>query len=448
MRIVHVVHGFPPESLGGTETYTAQIAAALRQRGHEVSVFTRVADARRTEYAIDTVVRDNITVTRVNNPFRSLNTFTDSYCNLEIARQFGRFLDQTSPDLVHVQHLMYLSTSCIKEAVRRRIPVVMTLHDYWLICQRGRFLKPDLSVCDGQTDDGCARCFAHLFAGKLSSVYQRVKPDPGRHLWLRDLLRRFHARYVALCPPSASARQQINARMAHVRDLCRHVSLFLAPSQFLREQFLSFGVPAEKIVFAECGLPPLETTNGRVREPHDLVRLGYIGVVDPVKGIHLLVDAVASMENVELWIYGGEADYAQYPDRKRFLDQLQHSPHIHMMGRYAHGDLGRILAEVDVVVVPSIWYENAPLVIREAFLAKKPVVTAAFGGMQEWVQNEVNGLLFRPHDVVELRRTLERFVSDPALVGKLSRTFPPVQSIAADALALEERYLTLVRDAR
>jgi glycosyltransferase involved in cell wall biosynthesis len=235
--------------------------------------------------------------------------------------------------------------------------------------------------------------------------------------------------------------------MAHVRDLCRQVSLFLAPSQFLREQFLSFGVPAEKIVFSECGLPPLETTNGRVRTSQAPLIFGYIGVVDPVKGIHHLVDAVAPLRTAELRIYGGEADYAQYPDRKRFLDQLQHSPHIRVMGRYAHRDLGKILAEVDVVVVPSIWYENAPLVIREAFLAKKPVVTAAFGGMQEWVQNEVNGLLFRPHDVADLRRTLERFMTDPALVEKLSRAFPLVQSIAADALALEERYLALARDA-
>ena len=142
--------------------------------------------------------------------------------------------------------------------------------------------------------------------------------------------------------------------------------------------------------------------------------------------------------------YGGETDYASYPDRGQFLAQLHRSPHIRMMGRYEHHEVGRILGEVDVVVVPSIWYENAPLVIREAFLAKKPAVTAAFGGMPEWIQDGVNGLLFRPRDVRDLRRTLERFITDPSLVGKLSQHFPPVQSIAADAEAIEGYYRKLV----
>jgi glycosyltransferase involved in cell wall biosynthesis len=100
---------------------------------------------------------------------------------------------------------------------------------------------------------------------------------------------------------------------------------------------------------------------------------------------------------------------------------------------------------VDVVVSPSIWYENAPLVIREAFLAGKPVVTAAFGGMQEWVRDGINGLLFRPRDVLDLTRTLERFIVDPDFVRRLSNNFPAVQSISADACALEERYGELIR---
>lgn len=501
MRIAQVVHGFPPDSLGGTETYAAQISSALQERGHEVSVFTRSNDTRRDEFSVETVTRDNLLITQVNNTFRYLSDFTQSYDNPRITQQFSAFLDRISPDVVHVHHLMYLSTGCVQEAIRRNIPVVMTLHDYWLICQRGRFLKPDLSVCSGQTDDGCARCFAHLLAGKLTPMYQRFKPAPGTHLWLRDLLRWAHAKYVAVRPAPPQAQAQINQRMQHIRELCRQVSLFLAPSRFLREQFLAFGVPPEKIIFSECGLPALSTSdNGgqpvmpaqpvpspywgaRVQTantkggedsiadflnphpsplpkgegifagmtempqkdtPNRPLVFGYIGVVDPVKGIHHLVEAFEPLTTAELRIYGGETDYAPYPDRAQFLAQLRRSPHIRMIGRYAHDELGRILGEVDVVVVPSIWYENAPLVIREAFLAKKPVVTAAFGGMPEWIQEGVNGLLFRPRDVADLRRTLERFISAPSLVEKLSHQFPRVQSIEADAEVLEGYYRQLI----
>jgi len=120
---------------------------------------------------------------------------------------------------------------------------------------------------------------------------------------------------------------------------------------------------------------------------------GYIGVVDPVKGIYHPVEAFEPLTTAELCIYGGETDYAPYPDRTQFLAQLHRSPHIRMMGRYEYRDDGRILGEVDIVVVPSIWYENALLVIREAFLAKKPVVTAQQAPGSEGVLAAFNGLL-------------------------------------------------------
>jgi len=485
MRIVQVVHGFPPENLGGTETYAAQLSYELLQCGHDVHVFSRNNNPACAESALDTVDRDGLRITRANNTFRRLATFAQSYDNPHITQHFGAFLDRISPDIVHVHHLMYLSTGCVLEATRRGIPVVMTLHDYWLICQRGRFLKPDLSLCPGQTDDGCARCFAHLLAGKLTPVYQRFKPAPGTHLGVRDFLRWLHAKYAATRPASAHAREQINQRMQHIHELCQQVSLFLAPSRFLREQFIAFGIPPEKIVFSECGLPPLRQTETEIETETEIARrdreadkkeqgglclpslshsasvsvstemmksasshrrviFGYIGVVDPVKGIHHLVEAFEPLTNAELHIYGGETDYAPYPDRGKFLAQLRRSPHIRMMGRYEHRDVGRILSEVDVVVVPSIWYENAPLVIREAFLAKKPVVTAAFGGMPEWIQDGVNGVLFRPRDVADLRRTLARFIADPSLVTQLSGHFPAVQSIAADAAVIEGYYRSLL----
>jgi glycosyltransferase involved in cell wall biosynthesis len=445
MRIAQVVHGLPPDYLGGTETYVAHLARALALRGHEVSVFSRVADPARAEYTVDTLEREGFAVTRLNNTFTRLPDFSHSYLNPEIARRFGDFLDTHRPQVVHFHHLMYLSASCITEAVQRDIPVVMTLHDYWLICQRGRFLKPDLSVCEGQTDAGCAQCFAHLLNRGLAPIYQRFKPALGKRSWMRDLLRRLHGTYVAVRSPSMQAAQRIRQRMEHVRAICQQISLFLAPSRFLREQFLAFGIPPEKIVFAECGLPEQPNLpNGRRMNPQRLI-FGYIGVVDPVKGIHLLVEAFAPLRNAELRIYGGEADYAPYPDRKQFLTHLQQSPHIRMMGRYENQEVGRILRGVDVVVAPSIWYENAPLVIREAFLAGKPVVTAAFGGMQEWVRDGVNGLLFQPRDALDLRKVLERFINDPDLVHRLSKHFPAVQSIAADAQAVEERYEVLLK---
>ena len=163
-----------------------------------------------------------------------------------------------------------------------------------------------------------------------------------------------------------------------------------------------------------------------------------------MKGVHLLVEAFQALPQAELRIYGGEAAYAPYPDEKRFRSQLANSARIRCMGRYEQHELGRILAEVDVVVVPSIWYENAPLVIREAFLAHTPVITADFGGMREWVADGVNGLLFEPRNIDDLRQKMMRFITEPDLVARLSRAFPAVRSIRADAALLEQHYRRLL----
>ena len=451
MRIVQVVNGLPPEYLGGTETYAAALAQELARQGHSVSVFARRENARLPEYELETTAVADVELSRINHTQRQSTTFTDSYQNETIAARFGAVLDRFKPDIVHFQHLVYLSTTCVREAVRRQIPVVMTLHDYWLICQRGRFLKPDLSVCPGQSDTGCAQCFRHLLDTKMSVLYRWLKPLLGRQPRLREQVRRWYGKHARSQAVSPAAQQQIQTRMAHIRTLCESVALFLAPSRFLREQFVAFGLPPEKILFHECGLQ----TDALRPAPKALVPqknsgqrplvFGYIGVVDPVKGVHLLVEACQNLP-AELRIYGGEAAYAPYPDEKRFRSQLANSPHIRCMGRYEQHELGRILAEVDVVIVPSIWYENAPLVIREAFLAQTPVITADFGGMREWVTDGVNGLLFQPRNVDDLRQKMNRFLTEPDLVARLSLAFPAVRSIAADAALLERHYRRLLQD--
>ena len=445
MRIVQLVNGLPPEALGGTETYAAALAKELARQGHAVSVFSRCARPQQPEYALETTLVEQVEITRVNNTLRENRTFADTYRNDTIAAHFGALLDRFAPDIVHVQHLMYLSTTCIDEAVRRAIPVVMTLHDYWLICQRGRFLKPDLSVCPGQTDTGCAQCFSHVLNPGLSRLHGLLKPLLGQNSWLRARLRRLNAARSATRAVSPAAQDQVRARMAHVRELCKSVALFLAPSRFLRQQFVAFGIPEEQIVFHECGL---QTTHLRAAEktaPKGRLSFGYIGVVDPVKGVDLLVEAFQSLPQADLRIYGGEAAYAPYPNERCFRSQLTNSPHIRYMGRYDNQELGRILADIDVVVVPSIWYENAPLVIREAFLARTPVITADFGGMREWVRDGVDGLLFQARDVADLRRQIARCITEPDLVARLSQAFPAVRSIAEDAALLAQHYRRLVQ---
>jgi len=90
--------------------------------------------------------------------------------------------------------------------------------------------------------------------------------------------------------------------------------------------------------------------------------------------------------------------------------------------------------------VPSIWYENAPLTIQEAFLAKIPVIATNLGGMREFVQDGVNGLLFRPRDAADLREKIRQIIDHPALVEQLGKRAPTVKTITEDAVTMAERY--------
>ena len=105
-----------------------------------------------------------------------------------------------------------------------------------------------------------------------------------------------------------------------------------------------------------------------------------------------------------------------------------------------HDDVARALSNLDVLVVPSIWPENSPLVIREAFLAGVPVVASRIGGIPETVTDGVNGLLFNPGDAADLRRTLQRLVSSPALLETLRQGIPTVRTLEDDVTAMREAY--------
>lgn len=170
MRILQVIHGYPPRYNAGSEVYTQTLAHGLAAC-HEVHVFTR----EENPFAQDHALRrerdaddERVALHLVNNP-RSRDRYRDG----GVDQRFAQVLDEVRPDIVHVGHLNHLSTSLLVEAAARALPLVFTLHDYWLMCPRGQFMQTfpedpsDLwAACDGQEDEKCARrCYARSFSG-------------------------------------------------------------------------------------------------------------------------------------------------------------------------------------------------------------------------------------------------------------------------------------------
>ncbi|MDP8245912.1 MAG: glycosyltransferase [Candidatus Hinthialibacter antarcticus] len=160
MKIVFVNHTFPPHSMAGSELCVLRLAQDLQRRGHETVVFYRIADETLDELALVEGEFEGVSTCAINHTYRFARKFQDIYLNPILAARFAHWLRQQNADVVHFHHLTNLSLSLVQEAKAVGLPVVLTLHDYWLLCQRGQLLRRDLSLCDGPGDAKCRACLS------------------------------------------------------------------------------------------------------------------------------------------------------------------------------------------------------------------------------------------------------------------------------------------------
>jgi glycosyltransferase involved in cell wall biosynthesis len=233
--------------------------------------------------------------------------------------------------------------------------------------------------------------------------------------------------------PGLTSEQDSADRLRHMREIATRVSHFLAPSQTLRSHFLAFGIESHRITYQEQGINQsgLATVS---RTSSTQLRIAFMGSFLASKAPHLLLEAfaglppgAASLRMLGAYTpYHGDDQYRHVLERALARASVEHGP-------VAHEEIPRVLAATDVLVVPSVWIENAPFVIREAFAAGVPVVASNIGGMAEMVTDGVNGLLFEAGDSQDLRRCLRRLIDEPDLLPQLRSGLPRMKTIEEDA---------------
>jgi len=409
MRVLVVAHTFPPASETGSEIYARDLAVAVRRRsGAEVLVLAREADADRKDYSTRTESGHGLTIVWINNTFRSVRGFEDSYKNPRLGAAAAQVIDDFAPDVAHIHHLTCLSTAIPAALAARAIPIVLTLHDYWLMCHRGQLLDRNYRLCDGPGGAGCGACLGpEARAGAVTSA-------------AGGLARGIARRVAPLVPLGRVAPEQERQRTIHMREVCAHVSRFVAPSRAMRDRFIAFGVAADRITLSPYGFDraPFQRMP---RNPSDRLRLGFLGSVMASKAPHILLDAASrlSLGSVSVDLFGAYAPYHGDDSYRTRMDSLLAAADARAHGAIPHAQVPAALAAIDVLVVPSIWPENSPLVIREAFLAGVPVVASRIGGIVEAVQEGRNGLLFEPGDAGDLARVLTRLRTERGLLDSL-----------------------------
>lgn len=446
LRILHAIHDFLPRHRAGSEVYAANLCRELA-KDHQVWVLAAEYDPTRRHGSLAWRVHEGLAVIELVNNWR-FRSFEDTYQSPELGRALEHVLRAVGPDVVHVHNLLNLSFDLPKLAKGSGVPVVATLHDYTLVCPSGgqRVHQSAAHLCRQIEPDRCARCFtespffAQMALGRLHPRLAGPLTRVARVLgaWAPSVVPR-----PRRLDPGARARvtrAAIQARLDAARRVFDDVDLFVSPSASLASEFVALGLSPAKLRVRDYGFPPVRPVASRATAGR--LRIGYVGTIVWHKGVHLLVDAVRPLprDSYEVRIHG---DLRVAPDYVADLQRRAAGLPVHFLGPF-RGDLASIYGDLDLLVVPSLWLENSPLVIHEAFMAGLPVVASNLGGIPDLVTHARNGLLFDPASVSSLTSILSSLITQPSLVEQLARGISPVTPIDEDAHHWNLTYRALV----
>jgi glycosyltransferase involved in cell wall biosynthesis len=392
-RILFICHGHPELVPGGTELFAHDLFRTIRDKGEAETMFlgcvSRLHRPSRTEIGFHAVGRSRDELLLWVGGFdRFMLGHTET---APVAKSLTELLTSFRPDVVHFHHfaLIGLEALALTRRVLPRARIVATLHDYHPICANdGLMVTSAGALCERASPDACHACL----------------PEMAQH--------------------------RFAARALHMRNMLQLVDRFVAPSRFLKDRFAAWGLAAERIEVIPNGLPDMARAVTPERARHTF---GLFGNVAPHKGSLVALNAIArvarDVPDVSLRLHGGMT----FPDetfRRDFETALREAGDAAThCGSYRRDELPKLMAEVDWVVVPSTWWENAPLVILEAFRHKRPVICSGIGGMAELVGDGINGLHVRPGDVGALARVMRRAAQDDGLWQRLTASIPEVPSI-------------------
>ncbi len=387
MKILMICHDHPEVTDGGTEHAARDLCAALEAMEGVTCRFLGVSTS---------LGHPDVPPGTLHAQGRDLLLRTGGYDIFSMRRRDGvawaasieRLLDAAAPDVVHLHGLDRIGADIIP-LLRRLRPaarLVLTLHDFQIICpNEGLLLRRDGSLCRRPEPDACRRCFPDIAAGR-------------------------HA-----------------LRKARLLALLGGIDTFVAPSRDLRQRFVEWGLAAERIVVAPNAVPAMEAGAASVSRLRPN-RFAYFGNIADHKGVGVLLSAAGRLarrgSDLQVTLHG-RLNHPAPATRAAFADALAAAePVAQFVGPYDRAELPDLMAGIDWVVLPSLWYENAPLVVSEARRARRPVISTGLGGLRELVRDGVDGLIVPRGDAATLAQRMEEVAGDRVLWSRLAANAP------------------------
>ena len=455
MKILLTIHQFYPDSSSGTETLTLDTARELKRRGHEVTVFTgfHTKQSLRDSERFDSYEYRGIHVDRFYHhrvPMGGQENIAEAeHNNTFFGGHFRSYLKQLKPDVVHFFHMHRMSASMIDVCFEAGIPTVMTPTDFWLVCPTFQLLLPDNSLCGGPDASGvnCLRHIVSLSQSRAVNSAFSLLPD-----WIVTSMIRKVDKSTSAPRGLLSHVQALSRRPEFLKDRFRKLDRVLVPSRMLARILKENGFTSNNIIFSQYGIDLSHAYQEKTSaEGQGRLQIGFIGSLLKHKGAHVLVRAIRLLQDsepVELRIYGNAEECPTYV--KELKEIVGGDGRITFCGTFPNGQIGAILASFDVLVVPSIWHENTPLVIYSAQAAGCPVIASNLGGMAELVRHNDNGLLFEPGSSHELAECIRLLARNRERVRQLSTETKPksISQYVSELLQTYKEILEQRRDAR
>lgn len=364
---------------GGADTAFFNTAELLEKKGHDVIYFCMDHPLNKTTRFSSYFV-SNIDFQRPMSFWKSIKATLRLFWSFEANHKLGKLIEREKPNLAHIHNIFYeLSPSIIRTIKKFNIPIVMSLHDYGLVCPLRLMFRKN-SICEECKNGGFLaiiknRCIRNSFSASLI-VYLSF---------------------------------QFHNKMLKTFDL---VDIFIAPSRFLKSIFEKMGF-TKKIAYLQNFI---EVEKYYPHFSHKNKNIAFVGRLQEIKGIEVLVEAVKGLE-VNLKIIGR----GPFEDALKQKVRKEHISNIEFLGYLSLDEMNRVMKDIMFTVVPSIWYEVLGFVIIESFAWGKPVIASRIGGISELVIDNENGLLFMPGDVEDLRKKINHLLNHPERVMEMGR---------------------------
>ncbi|MET1412237.1 glycosyltransferase family 4 protein [Roseibium sp. HPY-6] len=376
LRVLVISHGHPELSLGGAEVASYNLHAGLKTVSGSQSFFVaRVGDTyprhgRSALMGVADAEDELLFHADEYDPFLISNRNT-----ADLQSDLRRFARSLNPDVVHFHHFIGMGLEAL-HVVREALPnavIVVTLHEFLSICHHhGQMVKTGTNaLCRSASPIACHGCFPEI--------------SPGTFL----------------------RRKQFVQSMLNLADA------FVTPSRFLAERYEQWGLPGGKISVIENGLNVSEKAAPRRLKSSDerRSRFAFFGQMTPYKGVDVLLDAVQRIpetvwgDDTSVTIFGGNLERQPEAFRHKIADLIERTgDRVRFAGAYQNKDMPSLMRQVDWVLMPSVWWENSPVIIQEAFFHGRPLICSGIGGMAEKVRDGVDGLHFlasSPEDLAD-----------------------------------------------